>query len=93
MTSLFWSSSFVRALKRKTRRRPDLRESIEQTLRQLADDPFHPSLRTHKLTGELSGTWACSVSYDMRILFESAELGHAPTLVLGTAEGSQRGTF
>ncbi len=70
MTTLVWSSSFTRALKRKTRRRSHLRERIEETLRQLAEDPFHPSLRTHKLTGELSGTWACSVSYDVRILFE-----------------------
>jgi addiction module RelE/StbE family toxin len=73
MTTLVWSSSFVRALKRKVRRRPDLRERIEQTLRQLAQDPFHPSLRTHKLLGQLSGTWACSVSYDIRILFEFAQ--------------------
>jgi len=60
----------VQALKRKTRGQPDLRERIGQTLRQLSEDPFHPSLRTHKLTGQLSGTWACSVSYDIRILFE-----------------------
>jgi addiction module RelE/StbE family toxin len=70
MKTLVWSPSFVRALKRKTRRRPDLHEGIEQALRQLAQDPFHPSLHTHKLTGQLSGTWACSVRYDIRILFE-----------------------
>jgi mRNA-degrading endonuclease YafQ of YafQ-DinJ toxin-antitoxin module len=50
-----------------------LKERLEQTLRQLAEDPFHPSLRTYKLTGQLSGTWACSVSYDIRILFEFVE--------------------
>lgn len=71
--NLIWTSSFVRALKGKTRRRPHLRERVERTLRRLADDPFHPSLRTHKLTGQLAGTWACSVSYDIRILFEFVE--------------------
>jgi addiction module RelE/StbE family toxin len=70
MTNLLWSSSFVRAFKRKTRRQPDLRERIEQTLHRLAEDPFHPLLRTHKLSGTLSGIWACSVGYDIRILFE-----------------------
>lgn len=70
MRTLVWSSSFVRALKRKVKRRPDLCNQVEQTLRQLADDPFYPSLHTHKLTGQLSGTWACSVGYDVRILFE-----------------------
>jgi len=27
-------------------------------------------LHTHKLKGELSGVWACTVDYDNRILFE-----------------------
>ena len=73
MRTLVWSSSFVRAFKRTTRRRPDLRERIERTLRQLVEDPFHPSLRSHKLRGPLSGAWACSVSYDVRVLFEFAQ--------------------
>jgi len=60
----------VRAFKRVTRRRPVLRDRIERTLRQLTEDPFHPSLRSHKLKGELAGAWACSVDYDVRILFE-----------------------
>ncbi len=67
---LVWSTSFLRALKRKTRRDSDLRDQIEQALRRLADDPFHPLLRTHKLSGSLSGTWACRVNHDVRILFE-----------------------
>ncbi len=29
-----------------------------------------PVLRTHKLKGELSSTWACTVEYDCRIVFE-----------------------
>ena len=70
MRTLVWSPAFVRALKRKIRRQPTLRDRVEETLQQLADDPFRPSLRTHKLTGQLSGTWACSVGYDVRILFE-----------------------
>lgn len=85
MTALVWSSSFVRVLKRKTRRRLDLRERIEETLRRLSEDPFHPSLRTHKLTGQLSGTWACSVGYDIRILFEfvhNSESGEEEILLL-----------
>ncbi len=60
----------MRTLKRKVKRQPDIRNQVEQALRQLADDPFYPSLHTHKLTGQLSGTWACSVGYNSRILFE-----------------------
>ena len=75
----------MRALKRKVRRQPGLRNRVEQTLRQLADDPFYPSLHTHKLTGQLSGTWACSVGYNVRILFEfvqNPESGEGEILLL-----------
>jgi len=27
-------------------------------------------LKTHKLKGELAGSWACSAGYDLRIVFE-----------------------
>ena len=70
MRTLVWSPAFVTAFKRVTRRQPVLRAGIERTLRQLAEDPFHPSLRSHKLKGQLAGAWACGVGYDVRILFE-----------------------
>lgn len=44
MTPLVWSPAFTRALKQKIRRNPELREQVERTLRQLTEDPFHPSL-------------------------------------------------
>jgi len=33
-------------------------------------DPFHSSLNTHKLTGELEGLWAFSINHRYRIIFE-----------------------
>jgi addiction module RelE/StbE family toxin len=70
LTQLVWSSTFTRSLKRLLRRNPQLRKSIEQTLQQLSKEPFHSSLRTHKLKGELSDKWACSIDYSNRILFK-----------------------
>ncbi len=70
MIPLVWSSTFTRKLKRKLKRNPALRAEVEQILHQLTQDPFDPSLKSHKLKGELSGLWACSVQYDLRILFE-----------------------
>lgn len=32
-------------------------------------DPFAQELRTHKLTGNLSGCWAFSVDKDRRVVF------------------------
>ena len=70
MRSIGWTSKSLRAFKRLVRSNPQLRSLIEQTLQQLATDPFYPSLRTHKLTGNLSGVWACSIDSDSRVLFE-----------------------
>jgi len=71
--NLVWSPSFVHAFKRVTHRQPDLEARIEQTLQHLAEGPFHQSLHTHKLKGELAGAWACTVDYHNRILFEFAQ--------------------
>ncbi|NEP55455.1 MAG: type II toxin-antitoxin system mRNA interferase toxin, RelE/StbE family [Symploca sp. SIO2G7] len=65
-----WTPQSLRAFKRIIRKRPDFRPLIEKTVRQLAEDPFHPSLHTHKLKGDLSNTWSCSIDYSYRILFE-----------------------
>ncbi len=35
----------------------------------LQKDPFQLKLKTHKLKGILEGTWACSIDYDLRIIF------------------------
>ena len=64
---------FFRAYKRITKKNPKLSADIAQVLNQLADDPFHGRLETHKLKGALAGVWACSAAYDLRILFEFVE--------------------
>lgn len=75
----------MRAFKKAVRRRPELQAKAKETLRLLADDPFNPTLRTHKLKGELTGAWACMVDYDYRILFEfvkNQEYGEEEILLL-----------
>jgi addiction module RelE/StbE family toxin len=67
---LTWSPAFSRAFKRLVRQNPQLRPQIENTLQQLVQDPLHPSLRTHKLKGDLSGRWSCSIDYSNRIVFK-----------------------
>ncbi len=61
--------SFKRSLKRLTRKNPQLKEKVSEILDLLSADPFTPSLKSHKLTGQLDGWWSCSVSYDCRIIF------------------------
>jgi mRNA interferase YafQ len=69
MRKLVWDSSFRRAFRKHTRNVRSLQEQIFDTLEQLAENPFHPRLKTHKLKGDLEGLWACWVEYDCRIIF------------------------
>jgi addiction module RelE/StbE family toxin len=85
MKTLVWSTTFTRAFKRLARRDPELRDRAKRALEQLAQDPFHPTLHTHKLKGEFAGTWGCTVDYDNRILFEftqNSESGEEEILLL-----------
>jgi addiction module RelE/StbE family toxin len=67
---LLRSSAFLRASRRIVKRQPQALDAIDETLRRLEADAFDPRLRTHKLKGDLSGCWACSGGYDLRIVFE-----------------------
>jgi mRNA interferase YafQ len=63
------SSAFKRNAKRYAKKNPSIAAGVEATLTQLSEDPFHPSLKSHRLKGALAGSWACSVGYDLRIVF------------------------
>jgi mRNA interferase YafQ len=71
------------------RKRPDLDNDIAEALRLLVVNPFAPQLETHKLKGKLSGSWACSAGYDLRIVFDFVKSGKDSTddillLAIGT---------
>lgn len=48
----------------------------------LSEDPFHPSLKTHKLKGNLSNIWACSIDYKYRILLKFVKDSHNQEAIL-----------
>jgi len=65
-----WTPKLLRSFKHLICKNPNLRPLLEKTLKQLSENPFHPTLRTHKLKGELEEIWSCSINYQYRILFE-----------------------
>jgi addiction module RelE/StbE family toxin len=81
---LLRSSSFIRAARRTIRRYPHSVEDIQATLELLSKDAFHPLLKTHKLKGKFKGSWACSVSYDLRIVFKFVQDKGAEVVLLET---------
>jgi mRNA-degrading endonuclease YafQ of YafQ-DinJ toxin-antitoxin module len=41
--------------KRLVKKQPGTAEALQETLGMLAEDAFHPQLKTHKLKGDLAG--------------------------------------
>jgi mRNA-degrading endonuclease YafQ of YafQ-DinJ toxin-antitoxin module len=68
--TLLRSSAFVRSARKIVKKQPQSATSIQATLAALCDDPFQPNLKTHKLKGDLKDSYACSVGYDLRIIFK-----------------------
>ena len=48
---------------------PLLFKKIEKQLKLFRDNIKHPSLRTHKLKGNLSNTWSISIQGNFRIVY------------------------
>jgi addiction module RelE/StbE family toxin len=70
---IVWSNGFKRSFKKIIKKNPQLQEQIIKALKLLTDDPFTPSLKSHKLGGNLTGLWSCFVAYDCRIIFSFSE--------------------
>jgi mRNA interferase YafQ len=73
MMKIVWSSGFKRSFKKIVKKNPQLKDRITEVIILLAEDPFAPSLRSHKLGGNLAGLWSCSVAYDCRIIFSFSD--------------------
>ena len=82
--TLIRSAAFVRAARKHLRRHPEHAADFFEVVAQLQEDPFQPSLRTHKLTGVLAGSWACSVGYDLRVIFRPVKNAGKQAVLLET---------
>jgi mRNA interferase YafQ len=62
-------SGFRKSFRKLIKKNPQLQQKILAVITLLGDDPFAPSLKSHKLTGQLDGLWSCTVNYDCRLIF------------------------
>ena len=81
---LLRSSAFTRRAKRVVKKHPHVINDIQAVLELLSEDAFHPQLKTHKLKGNLVGSWACSVGYDLRIVFKFVQHEESEAILLET---------
>jgi addiction module RelE/StbE family toxin len=69
MIEIGLSKSFERAFKKRIKGQL-YEDAFYEKLDLFSEDPFHPQLKTHKLSGKLKMLWSFSIGYDLRVVFE-----------------------
>ena len=67
MNKITYTDSYIKKAKKFVKKHPELLSQYEKTLKLLELNPFHPSLRLHKLTGKLSELYSVSINMTYRI--------------------------
>lgn len=67
MAEILYTDSYNKRARKFFKKHPELLGQYEKTLKLLEINPFHPSLRLHKLQGKLSELHSVSISISYRI--------------------------
>jgi mRNA interferase YafQ len=81
MHELVLTPRFQRSFNKLVRKNSALQSLIEQSLQRMATNLNDPRLKTHHLSGQLSGLFSCSVGYDCRIVFAKHKQKNAEVLL------------
>ena len=67
---IIYTKSYLKRATKFAKRHPDLLGQYEKFLKLLELNPFHPSLRLHRLSGSLSDLHSASINISYRITLE-----------------------
>lgn len=67
---IIYTPGYNRRAARFLKKHPDLSTQYEKALRILEINPYHPSLRLHRLKGSLNGLHSVSINLSYRITLE-----------------------
>jgi len=70
MYKLVETKSYLKKLKKFLKKHPDMFKKYEKTIYLLESNPFHPSLRLHKLQGKLENFYSVSIDMSYRIIVD-----------------------
>ena len=59
-------------------------KKIEKQLKIFSSNHLHPSLRTHKLAGNMSNSWSISIDRSIRMIYTLLPDGYAYFYIIGT---------
>src|SRR5437762_2809023 len=91
MLTLIFTKNFGKAYTGIINNNKDLEKKVRKALHLLEQDPFYPSLKTHKAgTKNYGARWSSWVTGDIRIIWDYDEEDHLVLLLLDI--GSHSGT-
>ena len=67
---LIYPDSYLKRAKKFLKKHPEIRSQYQKTLQLLELNPYHPSLRLHRLQGRLSELSSVSINMSYRIVLE-----------------------
>ena len=70
MYSLIETKGYLKKLKKFLKKHPELFDKYEKTIYLLESNPQHPSLRLHKLNGNLAKYHSVSIDMNYRIIID-----------------------
>lgn len=70
MAELVFTESYEKKARKFLRKHSELLGQYEKTLQLLEANPYHPSLRLHKLKGKLDGICSVSINISYRICMD-----------------------
>lgn len=70
MVKIIYTESYIKRAKKFIKKHPDILSQYEKTLKLLEVNPFHPSLRLHKLEGKLAELYSVSINVSYRICID-----------------------
>ena len=69
MIEISFATSFTRVFKKKIKNRKEIENLFWECVDIFIENPFHNSLKTHKLSGKLKNLWGFSIEYNLRVIF------------------------
>ena len=63
---------------------PRIKDQLTRATDLLKENPLHPSLRLHKLSGKFKGHWSISLNEKYRVIFKPFENGDVLFVSIGT---------
>ena len=82
MVELIWDDKFKKNFRKWSHQHPELKAQFAKKIVQFEEDPFHPSLKTHTLSGVLKGLWSFRITYEHRLVFDFIDENRAQVVLI-----------